>query len=161
MRYTHLFGCFPLAKSIAVCQYVDMICPNCQHTKTEVTNSRTKKVSASVWRRRKCATCKLLFTTYETLEMHNLYKVKKDKSLVAFSKVRLLLSLLGVLEYTGHEPEDAYWLTETVMVTLSSTYSPLSPLQISNIAYIAYNTLVAYDELAGRAYAAKHNTASK
>jgi len=133
-----------------------MVCPNCHQAKTDVVNSRAKKNTSAVWRRRLCPQCGSLFTTHEKIDMASLYTVSNGKKPVAFNPARLLLSLLDVLAYTGHAPEDAYWLSETIQEKLIAIQVNNSVILRTAVVTVARDTLLAYDELAGRAYQAKH-----
>ena len=88
--------------------------------------------------------------------MSSFYKVAHVAKPIAFSPARLLLSLLDVLAYTGHDPEDAYWLSETIQSKLIETQIGSPIIERMSIVKTSYDTLVTYDELAGRAYLAKH-----
>lgn len=100
--------------------------------------------------------CHALFTTHEKIDLASFYSVSSGKKLVAFNPAKLLLSLLDVLAYTGHSPEDAYWLSETIQTTLINQQTRDPIIRRADIAKTSYEVLVAYDELAGRAYTAKH-----
>ena len=77
-----------------------MICVNCFHEKTKVTNSRPHKKTAGTWRRRQCLknTCGITFTTYEkpaldeSIAIH--YGSGNDANTIApFSLSKLTLSI--------------------------------------------------------------------
>ena len=55
-----------------------MECPYCVHTSSKVTDKR--KSPEGIRRRRECLNpkCKRRFTTYEKIEMSDLYIIKKD-----------------------------------------------------------------------------------
>ena len=72
-----------------------MYCPYCQSPTTEVTNSRLTKGNAQVWRRRKCLTCKALFTTHEVIDLSHLMVVKKSGKAQKFSRMKLYSGIYG------------------------------------------------------------------
>lgn len=55
-----------------------MKCPFCNHSQTEVLESRVSEDGGSFRRRRECAKCQKRFTTYERTEGPSLLVIKKD-----------------------------------------------------------------------------------
>lgn len=64
-----------------------MECPYCFHTKSKVTDKRASR--DGVRRRRECLKCKKRFTTYEKVEVSDLYVIKKDGRRERFSREKL------------------------------------------------------------------------
>lgn len=91
-----------------------MVCPFCLNTKTEVYNSRPTKKVNSLWRRRRCPSCHQEFTTRETIDAEAILKVQTpDNKSIAFSRARLLLSLLKSCDHQTQQ-DNAYWLCQTI-----------------------------------------------
>ncbi len=64
-----------------------MECPYCFYTKSKVTDKRASR--EGVRRRRECLRCKKRFTTYEKVEISDLYVLKKDGRRERFSREKL------------------------------------------------------------------------
>lgn len=132
-----------------------MFCVNCFRKTTNVTNSRPRKGSPSVWRRRKCASCNTLFTTIErpSLSDNKLVFLPEGKS-DTFNLGRLIISIAASF---SHDPKkskyDSLWLAQTIEDTLSTEYSIFT---VDDIAAVTHQTLRKFDELAAIQYAAKH-----
>jgi transcriptional repressor NrdR len=76
-------------------QYIDMECPYCNKQQTFVTNSRSTKENAQIWRRRKCQSCKEVFTTHEVIDLSHLIVVKKGGKNERFSRIKLYSGIYG------------------------------------------------------------------
>lgn len=66
-----------------------MKCPYCSGTESKVTNKRGSPIG--IRRRRECLKCKKRFTTYEKIEMQEIYVLKKDRTREKFDikKIRI------------------------------------------------------------------------
>jgi transcriptional regulator NrdR family protein len=56
-------------------------------------NSRPTKRNLKIWRRKKCTQCKMVFTTYESVDPSFLFVVKKSGRVVRFSRPKLFSSI--------------------------------------------------------------------
>lgn len=65
-----------------------MKCPFCAHPESSVVDSRDSS-DAAVRRRRECAKCGQRFTTYEEIELADLYVIKRDGSREPFDRRKL------------------------------------------------------------------------
>lgn len=143
---------FPLVFFIAVCQYIDMVCPYCFHKKTSVANSRGSSKSATVWRRRHCLNCLTTFSTYETVEPDII--VTKYKSKDKFSIGKLHLSIAACFTHdNAHIGTDSYELAKTIQTVLLSKGGTISSRQL---ALIVHARLKNFDSLAAMQYGIKH-----
>jgi transcriptional repressor NrdR len=136
-----------------------MFCVKCFHPKTTVTNSRPSKKNASVWRRRHCPNCGTTWTTRETVSLEEYVTVADGpRKQVPYSRGTLLASIITSLIPTGATPKNAYWLVETIEIKLleQCRKSKNSTLDTTVIAETAYETLLAYYQIAGLAYGAAH-----
>lgn len=70
-----------------------MKCPFCQHSETQVVETRLSEDNTSIRRRRQCGACEKRFTTYERAELQMPAVVKKDGRRVDFDQKRLRSSL--------------------------------------------------------------------
>ena len=66
-----------------------MECPYCHKPTTIVTNSRTTKINTQIWRRRKCLSCKSIFTTHESIDLSHILIMKKTGKAQIFSSIKL------------------------------------------------------------------------
>ncbi len=65
-----------------------MDCPNCGGQESRVIDSRS--LDEGVRRRRQCIACSTRFTTYERIQPHDIFVVKKDGRREEFSRDKLL-----------------------------------------------------------------------
>lgn len=75
-----------------------MKCPFCVCQESKVIDSRPADDGKRIRRRRECLSCQKRFTTYEAIETTPMMVVKKDGSLEAFDREKLLNSLLRACE---------------------------------------------------------------
>jgi transcriptional repressor NrdR len=66
-----------------------MKCPYCQHTATDVIETRDNEDLTVTRRRRQCARCAKRFTTYERVEHVPLTVIKKDERRETFDREKL------------------------------------------------------------------------
>lgn len=147
-----------------------MICPLCSHNRTNVTNSRPRKKTATVWRRRQCPSCEHIFSTNESPSLHGDVSIKSrdGKSVDPYNRGILLLSVSNSF---AHDPargrQAAWWLTETIEGSIAQLGAPEGPLDspshtaidAADIASLSHRVLERYDKAAAIQYAAKHNIA--
>ena len=81
-----------------------MKCPYCNHIETKVTDSRDTGVF-TIRRRRECLDCGKRFTTYEYIEMHPLYVIKKDGRREKFDKNKIRNGIQKAIEKRPVNPE--------------------------------------------------------
>lgn len=137
-----------------------MICINCFHGKTKVTNSRAHKKQSGTWRRRQCESCRQLFTTYEKPALDESIKVlypgttKQDNASAGFSLSKLTLSIAASFTHDNVARQlHSLPLAETVEQLLISQNSQPSA---DDIAAVTHQVLKRFDELAALQYAAGH-----
>ncbi len=75
-----------------------MKCPICYHSDTKVINSRSAGDGLSVRRRRECSKCSFRFSTYEEIEILDLFVVKQDGSKESYNRDKLIKGLERALE---------------------------------------------------------------
>ena len=74
-----------------------MRCPQCGTRDTRVIDSRDLDDSATIRRRRECASCATRFTTYERVEAARLVVVKRDGTRQEFDRSKLVSGLRKAL----------------------------------------------------------------
>lgn len=70
-----------------------MKCPFCNHTETQVVDSRVLEDGDAIRRRRRCQACDRRFTTYERAELMMPTVVKRDGSRMSFDPARVRASM--------------------------------------------------------------------
>lgn len=75
-----------------------MKCPFCGFQESRVVDSRPADDGERIRRRRECLSCQKRFTTYEAMETTPMMVLKKDGSIEAFHREKLLHSLLRACE---------------------------------------------------------------
>jgi transcriptional repressor NrdR len=132
-----------------------MFCINCFYKTTQVANSRPHKKKPQVWRRRACANCGAVFTTYERPSLADNKPVHLPKGAEeTFNLGKLVISIAGAFAHDSEEAAySALWLAQTVEDTLSTEYKVITP---EDIAAVTHYVLKQFDELAAVQYAAKH-----
>ncbi|MGB6874073.1 MAG: transcriptional regulator NrdR [Dehalococcoidia bacterium] len=73
-----------------------MNCPYCGRQESRVIDSRS--LDEVVRRRRKCLACNARFTTYERIQPHDIFVIKKDGRREEFSRDKLLLGIRKACE---------------------------------------------------------------
>lgn len=136
-----------------------MICVNCFHSTTSVSNSRPHKKRPAVWRRRLCPNCKKTFTTVERPSLaDNQLIYSSDTNTTPFNLGRLILSIAKAFQHdTVGAKQNSLWLAQTVETMLSSQLSTITP---EDIEAVTHQTLKRFDELAAVQYAAQHQLIS-
>jgi len=76
----------------------EMKCPFCGYSESRVVDSRPTDDGERIRRRRECLSCQRRFTTYEVIETTPMMVIKKDGSLEAFDRGKLLNSMLRACE---------------------------------------------------------------
>lgn len=71
-----------------------MNCPFCAFEESKVIDSRPTDDGGSIRRRRECLSCKMRFTTYETIERMPIMVIKKDNTRQPFDRTKLLNGLV-------------------------------------------------------------------
>jgi transcriptional repressor NrdR len=82
-----------------------MRCPNCQNEDTKVLDSRPVDEGNAIRRRRECEKCEFRFSTYEEIEILDLYVVKKDGRKELYSREKLERGIRRAFEKRPHTDE--------------------------------------------------------
>ena len=70
-----------------------MRCPFCGHEDSQVKDSRPTEDSAAIRRRRQCEACAARFTTFERIQLRELFVVKSENKKEPFDREKLLRSV--------------------------------------------------------------------
>jgi len=77
-----------------------MHCPYCNHTGSEVVETRVGEEGSNIRRRRLCGDCNKRFTTYERIEAVTLIVRKRNGKREQFSREKLKIGLIKSCEKT-------------------------------------------------------------
>ena len=70
-----------------------MRCPFCGHEESQVKDSRPTEDAAAIRRRRQCEGCAARFTTFERIQLRELYVLKSEDKREPFDREKLLRSV--------------------------------------------------------------------
>lgn len=133
-----------------------MLCPYCQHNKTEVFNSRSTAGSTQVWRRRRCKQCKNAFTSYEAYDLSFLDVKQQNGNVFPYSKAQLFSSIyMAFVGSTMGNSSDVDNVANTVEKRLLALHKPL--LLRDEIISIVVKTIKPLSITATMRYLADHS----
>ncbi len=121
-----------------------MKCPFCGYTESKVIDSRPTDDGERIRRRRECLSCQKRFTTYEVIETTPMMVVKKDGSLEAFDRGKLLNSMLRACEKRQVSLAQVEEAVDEIEQTLQNTMQ--QQLTTKDIGEMAMEKLKAIDE---------------
>jgi transcriptional repressor NrdR len=98
-----------------------MRCPYCGSLDTQVKDSRPTEDSAAIRRRRVCSDCGGRFTTFERVQLRELFVVKRSGKRVAFDRDKLQRSIDVALRKRPVEPERVERMLNGIVRQLEST----------------------------------------
>lgn len=123
-----------------------MHCPYCYHSETKVTDTRESADLDTTRRRRECLKCNKRFTTYERVEMLDLRVVKKDGSIEAFDRNKLMRGIVRACEKRPIKIEKIERLVDDIESDLRKQDSTEIPSKV--IGEIAMEKLRQLDKIA-------------
>lgn len=132
-----------------------MLCPFCQHNKTDVFNSRPTAHKTQVWRRRRCLNCNNAFTTYEAYDLSYLDVTSGQKGAIPYSRARLFSSVY--MAFSGSRvanDQDIDNLTMTIEHKLQALQKPL--LHRDEIVTLVVESIKPISVTAAMRYLADH-----
>ena len=101
-----------------------MRCPYCGSLDTQVKDSRPTDDSASIRRRRVCPDCAGRFTTFERVQLRELFVVKKSGRRVPFERDKLMRSIEIALRKRSVDPERVERMVNGIVRQLESQGEP-------------------------------------
>ena len=127
-----------------------MVCPRCLQ-KTEVSNSRPQGPGFATWRRRRCRSCRAVFSTSERILTESVAALKAaDGSLSPLRRSDIYASCLKALEGLEDAPERAERLSQTVLDKLFRAGQTV--IEQALLEKTIFETLRAGAPLAGQRY---------
>jgi transcriptional repressor NrdR len=130
-----------------------MKCPYCNNPGTKVLDSRDAEDLELTRRRRECEKCERRFTTYERVEMLDLFIIKKDGRREPFSDDKLRNGVIAACQKRPIPRQEVEKLVEQVKLTLKgldSTEIPSSEVgelvmaglkKLDKVAYIRFASI--------------------
>ena len=131
-----------------------MICINCFHEKTTVVNSRQHKTQVAIWRRRSCAQCGHIFTTYEHPAAEAVSIRDEQGNSTPFNIGKLVISIGNCFQ---HDKNIADRYSYDLAITVREKIMHLTTPSINDIAATTHSVLQRFDQIAAVQYAAQHN----
>ena len=123
-----------------------MRCPQCGTRDTRVIDSRDLDDSATIRRRRECASCATRFTTYERVEAARLVIVKRDGTRQEFDKAKLVSGLRKALTRRPVPDGAAEQAADEIEAELRAAGA--SEVPSSKVGALAMEQLRAIDQIA-------------
>lgn len=123
-----------------------MKCPFCSFIESKVIDSRPADDGERIRRRRECLSCQKRFTTYEAVETIPMMVLKKDGSMEAFYRSKLLNSMLRACEKRQVSLTQVQQAVDEIEMTLQNSLDREIPT--SQIGELAMDKLKNIDEAA-------------
>ena len=123
-----------------------MRCPFCGHNDTQVKDSRPSEDHMSIRRRRHCPSCAGRFTTYERVQLRDLFVLKKKNRREIFDRDKLERSIRIALQKRPIGPERVEQMITGIVRRLESLGE--SDIQSDKIGKIVMETLARIDTVA-------------
>jgi transcriptional repressor NrdR len=131
-----------------------MVCIYCG-AKTNIVNSRKRSKGLQTWRRRRCISCRAVFTSIEKADAEQSLRVRKESGAIEpFLYEKLFLDVYRSLSHRKSRHMDAKSLSDTVVTRLLPCKSGI--LQSSEVKYAAMEVLKRFDKSAATYYRAHH-----
>ena len=130
-----------------------MFCPKCQNEDTKVLDSRPVEEGSAIRRRRECEKCQFRFSTYEEMEILDLYVKKKDGRKELFSREKLERSIRLPMDKRPHTDETLKKLISSIEIEIQKK-SKDSEIASTEIGEIVMKKLKKVDKVAYIRFAA-------
>ena len=98
-----------------------MMCPFCRSEDTQVKDSRPSEDGASIRRRRQCNNCDARFTTFERVQLREIFVSKRDGRKVPFDREKLERSFTIALRKRSVSENDMAMAINEIVRKLEST----------------------------------------
>ena len=97
------------------------MCPFCRSEDTQVKDSRPSEDGASIRRRRQCNNCDARFTTFERVQLREIFVAKRDGRKVPFDREKLERSFTIALRKRSVSENDMAMAINEIVRKLEST----------------------------------------
>ena len=123
-----------------------MRCPKCSHEQSKVRDSRSRKESAAIYRRRECKNCGFRDTTHEWVQLRNLIVVKSTSGQEPFDREKLFYSMKVSLRKRPVDEDRIQLSVNTIQRILETT--PANEVPSETIGEMAMERLAELDKVA-------------
>lgn len=123
-----------------------MRCPFCQSLDTQVKDSRPAEDGAAIRRRRVCPDCGGRFTTFERVQLRDLYVIKKNGRKVPFDRDKLARSFEVALRKRQIDPDRVERAVSGIVRQLES--SGEQDIAVEDIGSLVMDALKGMDDVA-------------
>jgi len=111
-----------------------MKCPFCGNIDSKVIDSRPTEDNQRIRRRRECISCQKRFTTFEVVEITPIMVVKKDGSIQAFNRDKVLAGMVKSCEKRQVSTQDLEKAADNIEYKLvNSLKSEVSSIEIGEL----------------------------
>ena len=111
-----------------------MKCPFCGNNDSKVIDSRPTEDNQRIRRRRECMSCQKRFTTFETVEITPITVIKKDGSMQAFNRDKILSGMIKSCEKRPVSIQDLEKATDNIEYRLvTSLKTEVSSIEIGEM----------------------------
>lgn len=111
-----------------------MKCPFCGNNDSKVIDSRPTEDNQRIRRRRECMSCQKRFTTFETVEITPITVIKKDGSMQAFNRDKILAGMIKSCEKRPVSIQDLEKATDNIEYKLvNSLKAEVSSIEIGEM----------------------------
>ena len=97
-----------------------MNCPFCQNSGTYVKDSRDSENGTVVMRRRHCESCKGKFTTFERIQLRELFVIKRTGVKKSFNRDKVYNSIITALRKRNISEDKINEITNRIVLELES-----------------------------------------
>ena len=98
-----------------------MLCPVCSSPNTQVKDSRETDEGKVIRRRRECAKCKGKFTTFERVQIRELYVVKRSGIKKKFDREKIATSIKTAVRKRSITEEKIHEIIDNIVAEVSSS----------------------------------------
>ena len=123
-----------------------MRCPFCGNDDSQVKDSRPTEDNAAIRRRRQCEGCGARFTTFERIQLRDLYVLKKDGVRQAFDRSKLERSIAIACRKRGITPDRIDRLVSSIQRQIET--SGESEIPAASVGEMVMDGLRAIDSVA-------------
>ena len=111
-----------------------MKCPFCGNNDSKVIDSRPTEDNQRIRRRRECMSCQNGFTTFEIVELTPIMVIKKDGSIQAFNRDKILSGMIKSCEKRQVSTQDLEKATDNIEYKLvNSLKTEVSSIEIGEM----------------------------
>ena len=111
-----------------------MKCPFCGNIDSKVIDSRPTEDNQRIRRRRECMSCQKRFTTFEVVELTPIMVIKKDDSIQAFNRDKILSGMIKSCEKRPVSTQDLEKAVDNIEYKLvNSLKTEVSSIEIGEM----------------------------